>query len=87
MLCITIKMGWTHAFSVLASATSVLATLNPNHFHPDLTKKRISPEAFRTTEVQPPPQKRQEVESLFLNNQTRGMCGALIAVTIKPFAN
>ena len=62
-------MRWTHAFPLLASATSVLATVNFNNFHPDLPKRQVDANDFLSANQQPK-QKRQTPQSLFLTNQT-----------------
>ncbi|KAK0641494.1 Alpha/Beta hydrolase protein [Cercophora newfieldiana] len=67
-------MRWTYAFPLLASATTVLATINFNQFHPDLAKRQIQAHQFR--DEQEPVEKRQaqpipQPQGLFLTNTTR----------------
>jgi len=64
-------MRWTHASPLLASATTVLATINFNQFHPDLAKRQI--QAHQFLDVQEPLEKRQTPpvkQPLFLTNST-----------------
>ena len=70
-------MRWTFAFPtlLLASATTVLATINFNQFHPDLVKKQIEARNFRTAS-QEAAEKRQIApvrQPLFLNNNNTRM--------------
>jgi hypothetical protein len=66
-------MRWTHAFSLLASATTVLATINFNHFHPELTKRKLDAQAFRSTRETAEKRQTTVKQSVFLNsNSTSG---------------
>ncbi|KAK1759754.1 carboxypeptidase [Echria macrotheca] len=63
-------MRWTHAFSLLASATTVLATINFNHFHPELTKRRLDAHTFRSTRETAEKRQTTVRQSVFLNSNS-----------------
>ncbi|KAK5658252.1 hypothetical protein OQA88_2227 [Cercophora sp. LCS_1] len=63
-------MRWASAFSVLASATSVLATINFNQFHPELAKRQLNAQAFRDAQEKVDKRQTRITPSLFLSNAT-----------------
>ncbi|KAK4454445.1 serine carboxypeptidase [Podospora aff. communis PSN243] len=65
-------MRWTHAFPLLASATSVLATINFNQFHPELAKRQIQAHQFLNEENHVEKRQTQPTRPpLFLTNTTQ----------------
>lgn len=61
-------MRWTTAFPLLASATSVLATLNWNQLHPEYSRRQTLTQTFGPAEEHLV-EKRQK-QQLFLNDRT-----------------
>lgn len=64
-------MRWTYATPVLGLlTTSVSATMNLHHLHPELVARQIHPNQYTTAHAPPPVEKRQ-TQPLFLTDQTR----------------
>ncbi|KAK3318210.1 serine carboxypeptidase [Apodospora peruviana] len=67
-------MRWTHASPLLGVASSVLATLNLKHFHPDLVAepaRQTDPRQYVGARDTRPVGLRQQAQPLFLTDQTK----------------